>query len=170
MNTYDAREVANFILDTADKLLMPISHLSLQKILYFAHGWHYAYYNKPLIKNGFEAWQYGPVIRTVYESFRSCGDAPIIQLRAYSYDPIKNQKNLCNYNFLARQRHFLEGIFQEYGPLSAHNLVNMSHLPGSPWHLIWKRPKDQDAVGLYIPEHLIEDYFKSMLREKRLIN
>ncbi|TCI26718.1 DUF4065 domain-containing protein [Exiguobacterium sp. SH5S4] len=48
-----------------------LSNLKLQKLLYYCHGGHYRWDNERLISdNVFEAWEYGPVIRTIYYKLR----------------------------------------------------------------------------------------------------
>jgi uncharacterized phage-associated protein len=46
-----------------------ISHLKLQKILYYIEAWHLAVLEESLINDDFEAWLHGPVIRSVYANF-----------------------------------------------------------------------------------------------------
>lgn len=170
MSFCDARSLANFFLDFADSRDVKISNISMQKIIFFAHGWHYVYFDSPLIKNDFEAWPYGPVVRCVYDSFKEFGDKPIQEKRAYSLDVIKNQKNLCKSNFSARQTQFLEGIFLEYGSIMPFRLVSMTHEKGSPWDVVYNRPKYEDPQGLKIPEELIEKYFKDNFKNQTLYN
>lgn len=64
-NPYDARDIANFFLDAAERNQTTLSITSLLKIIYFAHGWHLAEFGLPLIGQPFEAWQHGPVVRVV---------------------------------------------------------------------------------------------------------
>ncbi len=42
-----------------------ISNLKLQKLLYYAQGFHLALYDKLLFSEDIEAWQHGPVVRDV---------------------------------------------------------------------------------------------------------
>ena len=46
---YDARAVANFLLDLADERSVPLTQMSLLKILYFAHGWYLAIEKYPTL-------------------------------------------------------------------------------------------------------------------------
>ena len=58
---YDGRAVANLLLDLADTLGLRLTHMAVHKIAFFAHGWRLADRNEPLIRQQFEAWNYGPV-------------------------------------------------------------------------------------------------------------
>ena len=61
--SYDGRAVANFVLDFCDQHQRGITNLSLQKIVYFCHVWSLIEFDRPLVKQRFEAWQYGPVLQ-----------------------------------------------------------------------------------------------------------
>ncbi len=39
----------------------PMSHLKLQKLLFYAQALHLAYFDEPIIEDDFEAWVHGPV-------------------------------------------------------------------------------------------------------------
>ena len=67
----EAKELAKYIINTSPSEL---SNLILQKTMYFVEL-DYRKHNKGqrLIKEDFEAWQYGPVVRNVYEEYRSYG-------------------------------------------------------------------------------------------------
>lgn len=48
----------------------PMSHLKLQKLLFYCDAYHLAYFGTDLIPDKFEAWVHGPVCRKVYDSFK----------------------------------------------------------------------------------------------------
>ncbi|MGA0540298.1 Panacea domain-containing protein, partial [Neotabrizicola sp. VNH66] len=73
--TYDARQVANWFVTSAQREGRTLSIMSLLKLTYIAHGWHLETQNEPLFGNRIEAWQYGPVIPDVYNDFRRQGVA-----------------------------------------------------------------------------------------------
>lgn len=54
-----------------------ISNLELQKYLYIAHMLHLGTIDRPLIGGFFEAWDYGPVQRDVYQAAKVFGRSPI---------------------------------------------------------------------------------------------
>ncbi|MGH6962497.1 MAG: Panacea domain-containing protein, partial [Dongiaceae bacterium] len=74
---YDARAVANCLLDYADSKSSEITLLTLMKVIYFAHGWHLARFGQPLVTNHFEAWERGPVVRVLYDEFKDRRARPI---------------------------------------------------------------------------------------------
>lgn len=48
-----------------------MSHLKLQKLVYFIEGYHLAYFQgSSLVYDDFEAWAHGPVSRTLYDELK----------------------------------------------------------------------------------------------------
>lgn len=47
-----------------------MSHLKMQKILYYTQAFHLAHFDQPLMNIKFEAWVHGPVSRKVYSSLK----------------------------------------------------------------------------------------------------
>lgn len=66
-----AIDVAKYYLHSAQSEDEPdlLSHLRLQKLLYYAQGWSLALRKKPLFKERIEAWAHGPVVPGVYPHF-----------------------------------------------------------------------------------------------------
>ena len=54
-----------------------ITNLKLQKLLYYAQAWHLAHFGSPLFSDDIEAWQYGPVIKSIYQKYSKFGNQPI---------------------------------------------------------------------------------------------
>lgn len=48
----------------------PMSHLKLQKLLFYCDAYHLAYFDQELVEDSFEAWVHGPVSRKVYDSLK----------------------------------------------------------------------------------------------------
>lgn len=63
----DSIVLGNYIL----KHYGPMSHLKLQKLVYYCQAYHLAYFDSPLINDDFEAWVHGPVSRKLYDSLRN---------------------------------------------------------------------------------------------------
>ncbi len=62
-------EVVNWFLSQATDE-EPLTHLALQKLLYFAQGWNRVWNQRWLFDNDCEAWIHGAVFRSVYEDFK----------------------------------------------------------------------------------------------------
>lgn len=154
----DARAIANFILDYADEQGIDLTIMSLLKIIYFAHGWHLAEKNEPLVKNQFEAWQHGPVVRALYEQFSKSGDKPI-KVRGMIFDPVRGTSSIAQCRLTSEEAQFLRNIFDTFAGFHAFELSHLSHVPGSPWDRIWNASLTRVNPGMKIPNELIRAHF-----------
>lgn len=159
---YDVRDVANFTLDHADARGLEITNLALQKLLYFAHGWFFAIFEKPLIKNKFEAWQYGPVQRVLYDQFKAFKDRPIRGVRATHINPTNGEPIYREPTIQAAHAEVVRAVLQKYERFSAGQLVNKSHAEDSPWEFVWQQAEEVIYPGMRIPDALILDHFKRL--------
>lgn len=155
---YDAREVANFVLDYADQKRLPLTIMALLKLIYFAHGWYLAKHGTPLVRNRFEAWRGGPVVRIVYEGLKGSGKQPI-QKRLTRFDPVSGITYLASPHLREDDAHFVKNIVDVYGPLHAYKLSDITHEPGSPWDLIWNDACGSSHPGMVITNDRIRQHF-----------
>jgi uncharacterized phage-associated protein len=155
---HDARAVANFLLDHADSIGKKLTIMALLKIIYFAHGWHLAKFEGPLIRNAFEAWQEGPVVRVVYNCFRDAGTKSI-NSRATQFNPAVGRYETVSYTLGEEQAMLLRNIFGAYGHLNAFKLSDLTHEPGSPWDLVWNAPPEKITLGMRITNEAIRRHF-----------
>lgn len=156
--TFDARAVANLVLDLADEERLPLSHMSVHKIMFFANGWHLAAYDAPLIDEQFEAWKYGPVLRTVWEAFKHLNKREV-DCRAEHFDPITEELYILQVAIPHRTIEFLRSILLEYGPISPLQLSDMTHQIGGAWDRTWNAPRDQARLGMRISDKSIKTEF-----------
>lgn len=145
----EALQVARFFVDLAEQQFRThtgdrISALSLQKLLYFAQGWHIARYGEPLFDEDIEAWQYGPVVPSVYRQYKRFDDNPI-----HDIPPEKDA-------FTEREYGLLLDVARDYWRYSSSELVRMTHAPGTPWQCVYQ-PGERHTV---IPRERIRAYFQ----------
>jgi uncharacterized phage-associated protein len=155
---YDARAVANLLLDLADELGLSLTHMAIHKIAYFAHGWRLAQRGEPLVRQQFEAWDYGPVLRSIYDAFKAAGRAKIAT-RAQGFDPVARVSFPVQANFPAEDREFLRAILLAYGRYSATHLSDLTHRRGGAWDRVWNAPDGRVTLGMRIPDQAIRDDF-----------
>lgn len=153
------------MLDHAETVGRDVTQLSLLKILYFAHGWHLARFNRPLFSNRVEAWSYGPVIRAVYESFREYRHRPI-RNRARVFDVSVNAYIISRETFSHELSKFMHIIFEHYSRYDALSLSDLTHETGGPWDVIWKQSQHSPNLGMVIPNDLIREHFQRRLRRR----
>ncbi|TAK87233.1 MAG: DUF4065 domain-containing protein [Betaproteobacteria bacterium] len=155
---YDARAIANFLLDYADQKKTKVTLLLVLKMIYYAHGWHLSRHGEPLVRQPFEAWTHGPVVRAVWEAFRGNGKWPLTA-RAKRFDVLAHSYSVVNEPIKPEQAAFLENIFDAYAHVDAFDLSNATHVPGSPWDAVWNAPNGAINVGMKIPNDEIRKWF-----------
>jgi uncharacterized phage-associated protein len=77
-----AKDAACFMLDLArhDDEPQYLTHLQLQKLLYYLQGWSLALRNRPFFQGRIEAWRNGPVVKEVWPLFAGNGKQPILDI------------------------------------------------------------------------------------------
>ena len=156
---YDPRGVANLMLDEAERLGVEVSHLALQKLLYFAHGIFLINRKRPLVSGYFEAWQHGPVHPAVYKAFKASGGAPIA-FRAQAQDVLTGATRPIAEPSDPAVRGLMQQVLGSYGRLSPGRLVDISHAKDSPWAFIVDKARTEVAFGLRIPDTIIHERFR----------
>jgi uncharacterized phage-associated protein len=154
---YDARAVANFFIDRASQKSRPITVMMLLKVLYFAHAWHLAKYEKPLVGQPFEAWRYGPVNRVVYEQMKSMGSRQI-ERKLKSFDAANCSFGETQYSFDDDLKKFLGDVFDYYSQFHPFSLSQLTHEKGSPWDIVWNEAETRAVPGMIIPDKLIMEW------------
>lgn len=162
---YDVKAVANYFLDLAAANNTSLTPMKLQKLVFFAHGWHLGLYSEPLIVDPVQAWKFGPVVPTLYHEFKHVG-AGAITSRASDFDfdrgcllnPTVDQDD-------SRTRDLLNQIWKVYGKLSGPALSNLTHLQGTPWYVVWAR--SGGALQTVIPDEEIQQYFAQQAAQNK---
>jgi uncharacterized phage-associated protein len=155
---YDARAIANFLLELGDERQLPLTQVTVLKLLYFSHGWYLAIKRVPLIVQEFEAWQYGPVVKVVRDAFKVFGSSPITA-RASKVDIRTNQSVTVTPNLAKDDARFVKSIFDAYHVYDAWALSDMTHEPGSPWDEIWNSSEPVGRLALRIKNEDIQSHF-----------
>lgn len=112
-----------FILKADAEAGDPITHLKLQKLLYYAQAWHLAIGGEELVKDEFEAWVHGPVARAIYERFQGKSWQPL-SINQLATDPAKELND--------DMRGFLDEVWDIYGQFGAKRLEVLTHSE-APW-------------------------------------
>lgn len=127
-----------------------LSILKIQKLLYYAQGYYLALYDKPLFNDEIEAWEHGPVVRSVYFKFKKeVKDGKFIPTDKWAMR--NNEKN----NLGEKEKELINEVFNLMGQYSAWRLRDMTHNE-TPWLETYK--KNQKVI---ISQELIKSYFKN---------
>jgi len=119
--------VANTFLELGWREESPITPMKLQKLVYFAHGWMLGLFDQPLIDEQVEAWPYGPVVPSIYHTFKSFRNGSISEA-APDAGVIPEEPQTLD-------RQMIDRIWEVYGKVTAYELSALTHIAGSPWAL-----------------------------------
>ena len=160
----DPRIVANEVLDRAEQRGREVTNLDMQKIVYFLHGHYLSRHGRPLVEDEFEAWNYGPVHRVLYNAFRAY-EATAIEGRAQAFDPVRRiareLPQLTDPEVLA----LMDEILGAYLDIPTFDLVEMTHKPGTPWSRTIAEAERRPKAGMKIANALIAQYFEGPGRD-----
>lgn len=157
-----ALAIANFFIIRGTENECPPTQMKLQKLVYFAHGWHLGIYETPLVDETFEAWKYGPVIPSLYKVFMDYGTDPITQvgtIPALTAD-MKIQRLAPPINEFIKLKQFLERIQEVYGKWNGTQLASLTEQPDTPWAKI-RMATGNKSKNNTIPNQLLINYFKN---------
>lgn len=153
---YPTATIANWFLDKADDAGKPLDPMKLQKLIYFAHGWYLALTGDPLINEHPEAWEYGPVIPSIYHQFKKYGRNAITE-PAWCWDrPWKsNIEDMLQAKPIIPRlegdedvHQLLEKIWSVYGSQSAVALSNLSHVANGAWDQAFRAAGGKRSVDI----------------------
>lgn len=147
-----AMDVAAHVVNRCIDLDMPVSNLKLQKMLYFLEINFLINFDKNLIDEDFEAWQYGPVLKEVYDKY-SFFAASSIKVRQ------KPQNNLPN-----EYKNSIINNIDHLAKIDAWSLVEYSHKPDTPWA---KTYCDGKGNHQKISKELLRKYAQNIKNEKK---
>lgn len=122
-----------------------ISNLKLQKLVYYAQGYHLALYDLPFFDEPIHAWRHGPVCPVVYHKYKSYGASSITESIDEDFTTI----------FTTVQLELLVEVYSVFGQFAAWKLRDMTH-EEEPW-------KNHEAMVEEIPKEEMKLYFKTRL-------
>lgn len=119
-----------------------ITNLKLQKLLYYAQGYFLAKKDTPLFNEDFLAWEHGPVIRKIYDEYKTNGSSGI----RYDKD--------FNVTIDEETERILEEVYEKYGQFTAWKLRNMTHE-----EMPWKTTPRNEVIK----KEKIKEFFKNKI-------
>jgi uncharacterized phage-associated protein len=130
MSTYHA--IARFFVERADSNVeeefesSDLTHLKLQKLLYYAQGWALVKLGKPLFSNKIFAWQHGPVVVDAYHELKNF-KSEVIDLEKFN-KATNSPATILDDEVI----NLLTQVYDTYGIYNAWGLREMTH-EEDPW-------------------------------------
>ena len=149
----NALSIANYFIDLANEDKEPIRPLKLMKLVYIAYGYALALLNRSIIDYRFdkvEAWKLGPVIPSVYHSFKIYGKRPITE-KTTIFVKTKDGYEIEEPNLRDKEaRSICNFVWEKYGQrYSDSQLVDLMHGKGTPWGQVFVEGENNPIPELY---------------------
>ena len=129
---YPVDQIAKYFLSRTDEEVGDVmTNLKLQKLLYYAQGFHLAIHGTPLFSEPIEAWLHGPVVPVIYHIYSHYGAMPIPH--SEDFDPTALGEDTCE---------LLDEVYEVYGQFSAWKLRNMTHEEAP-----WRNTEQSDVIS-----------------------
>lgn len=139
-----ALQLAQYVVWRADKIGNRITHLQLQKILYYIQGYHLSVFGVPLFDDIISAWPYGPVVDVVYKKYFIFGAIKLTQ----EYEPILPIRD--------EQKKLINAIIDDKSSLTGIMLVSAS-CSEKPWKNLEQQAKEHRRPEITIES--IREFF-----------
>ncbi len=136
----------------------PVTHMQVQKLVYYAQGWSLAMLGEPLFAGTIEAWVHGPVVRDLYRAFEAHDKAPIPPREAREDTSLSEKERLV-----------VGWIWRRYGRYSASYLRDMTHRE-PPWKMARGTLGEDERGRNPISEESMRSYFGDQLARERRFN
>lgn len=138
----------------------PMSHLKLQKLLYYCEGYHLAYFEKSIIETEFEAWVHGPVSPIIYHEFK--GSSILYSDIAFEGD--YNPNEIVEETITSDQLGLLSDVLQELSKWTGFQLENSTHQE-FPWLEARKGYSPGEICDVNISKESMMNYYKKDLND-----
>lgn len=162
----NATSIANYFVDKAasdTNAPYSLTLLRLVKYVYIAYGFALAILDRLIIDERFdtiEAWKYGPVIPSVYHSFKHNADNPItskaVVINGKSFDdgiqfvsPNVEDEDV---------KKILDFVWMRYRNASTVQLIEIMHHDGTPWAYCYRIGRNNK-----IPHEMTKAYYKGII-------
>lgn len=156
--------VANFFVKKSFDTGKELTPMKLIKLVYIAHGWHLGLGMGPLLTEPPLAWKYGPVVDSVYYSFRDFGNSQITKMATIPAGNGKTVVPAVNESELE----FLDKVWDVYKDFNGLQLSSLTHEPGTPWHRVWHQMGGKEQrPSLIIPNDIIEAHYKQKIASNK---
>lgn len=143
--------VAQYLLSRRLEAGDAVTPMQLIKLAYIAHGVMLGKYGRPLLDEPIEAWQYGPVVRSVYDAVKEKRSQPVARVPGGAEQ----------FEFTPDERRAMDAVARAYGPHNGIKLSTATHMPGTPWSVTWEMAGKNSVIS----NDLIEDHYSRLLEK-----
>jgi uncharacterized phage-associated protein len=133
--------------------------MQAQKLVYLSHGFNLALHDSPLVDDPVEAWEFGPVIRKLYDALKRYGKSHIVRVIYWGDDtPLTVQAHTEALVSLSNtEAAVVQDVWDSYGQVPAFKLSALTHQDDTPWRMMYR-----EGRNTIIPNDLIKKYFQQV--------
>jgi uncharacterized phage-associated protein len=170
MGKININEISVFYIYHAIINGVEMSHLKLQKVLYYTQAYHLVYFNKAnIFDDEPEAWVNGPVYRPVYDNMKRYGTYNVIKYKEDADKKIEDRyaelKAYLDKHLTEKQIRFIDSIFNRFGLMSHEKLVFLTHRE-APWNEARKGLGPFDYSNEKISFESMYNFYSKVLEKK----
>lgn len=131
-----------------------ITHLKIQKLLYYVQAWGIVLTGNSFFREKFQAWPHGPVLPSVFHN-----------LKGYSWNNIAGEVIAAgNLDTSEENMEVIESVWETYGELSAKHLEQLTHQE-LPWIEARAGLLPEAKTNIEINEETMKQFYKSLLEK-----
>lgn len=148
------KDVAKYFIDlSVESTPYAITPLKLQKLLYYAQGFHLINTGERLFRAELEAWVHGPVVREIYFEYKEFGyhtitSKPFINKDLFLETPLLTDGEMAT----------IEEVWEHFGDLDGKTLEELTHQEDP-----WLNTEINDEIDI----ELIREYFEEQYQENQ---
>ena len=157
----DAVKLAKYLLAHSG----PMSHLKLQKLLYYVEAWHLAFFEQSIIDEDFKAWLHGPVCVPVWHA---CKDISILNGGIKIKNDAAKPKvmSAIEAQLTKDQKQLIGDVLSVYGGKTAYHLECLTHSE-EPWIKARGNTPPDEASSARISKDVMRKFYQSRLVKKK---
>ncbi len=140
---------AKYILQRQQAKGDAVTPMQLIKLAYIAHGYMLGTHGRPLLNEYVEAWQYGPVVPTVYHAVKGFRSAPV--------KDVAGELSLLSDD----EKSVLDVVADTYAKYDGVTLSAATHKLGTPWQITWEKWGKSSPIS----NDLIENFYAEILKQ-----
>jgi len=149
---YTPSQIADWFLCSADlDAGAGITHLKLQKLVYYAQAWSLAFFDRPLFAEEIQAWAFGPVVPSLFQRFKGSGWQNL------------GKPSKCP-AFDAQTEELLKEIMRVYGRFDAKYLERLTHQE-EPWKEARKGLDPEESSTRVITKGKMKQYYSALQKK-----
>lgn len=149
----DSIDVAAYVTKECAQKNFFVNLTKIQKLVFCVYGAVLATSGERICKDHPKAWPHGPVFPRIYKYTKRHADGIVEALMSHE----ENLTSILN----ERKKKIIDTTLNFFGRYNAGTLVNWTHDEDGPW---FKSTNGGKVLQKEIPDNLISDYFKTLIR------